>query len=416
MTDSTEKQQNPKKESFDFDDFKGKAYLELKNGKPLSGKNGVLTPLIKQILEASLQTELETHLDLPEEKHNRKNGYTTKTVKTRHGAVELQNPRDRNSTFDPKIVPKRKTILNESLDDKILSLYSLGMSYQDISRHMEDLYGVEIAKGTISAITDKIIPLIREWQGRQLEEVYTFVWLDAFVIKAKEEGFVRQKSAYCVLGVNCDGLKDILGIYLGESEGAKFWLQVLTDIKNRGVKDILVASIDGLKGFPDAIQSVFPATEVQLCVVHQIRNSLKYVAWKDYKAFLRDLKLVYRASNKELAEKRLNDLDEKWGSKYPIVIKSWRSNWEQRTQYFKFPEEIRRVIYTTNTIEGFHRQMRKVLKTKGAFPNQDAFLKIAYLAVQQITQNWNRPMHNWNRIHSHLCLLYGERIPLALKL
>ena len=416
MTDSVEKQAQTKKDDFDFDQFKKQAHKDLAGGKPLAGKNGVLTPLIKEILQTSLQAEIETHLDAPEERSNRRNGYSTKTVKTQHGAIELQTPRDRNGTFAPKLVPKRKTVLNESLDDKILSLYSLGMSYQDIATHMEDLYGVEISKGTISAITDKIIPLIREWQGRQLEEVYTFVWLDAFVIKAKEEGFVRQKSAYCVLGLNCDGLKDILGIYLGESEGAKFWLQVLTDIKNRGVKDILVASIDGLKGFPDAIQSVFPNTEVQLCVVHQIRNSLKYVAWKDYKAFLRDLKLVYRAANKDLAEKRLNDLDEKWGAKYPIVIRSWRNNWEQLTQYFKFPEEIRRVIYTTNTIEGFHRQMRKVLKTKGAFPNSDAFLKIAYLAIQQITQNWNRPIHNWNRIHSHLCVLYGDRIPLALKI
>jgi len=408
--------QSQNQDSFDFNSFKEQALQDLKNGKPLAGKEGILTPLIKDILQASLQGELEAHLDQSEESSNRKNGYTSKTIKTQHGNVPISNPRDRNGTFQPQIIPKRKTVLNESLDDKIVSLYALGMSYHDIAQHMEELYGVELSKGTLSSITDKVIPLVREWQGRQLEEVYPFVWMDAFFIKVKEEGFIRQKCAYCVLGVDCDGHKDILGIYLSETEGAKFWLQVLTDLKNRGIKDIIIASIDGLKGFPDAIQSVFPNTEVQLCVVHQIRNSLKYVAWKDYKAFLRDLKQVYRATNKELAEQRLNDLDEKWGSKYPIVIRSWRNNWEHLTQYFKFPEEIRKVIYTTNTIEGFHRQMRKVLKTKGAFPNKDAFLKLAYLAIQNIVKNWNRPMHNWNRVHSHLCLMYEDRIPLALKL
>jgi len=406
----------PQKQPFDYESFKQEAFEKLKQGQPLGGVDGILTPLIKDILQESLTGELESHLADEDQTRNRKNGYTSKTVKTKHGAFKIKNPRDRDGTFTPKILPKRKTILNEALDDKIVSLVAIGMSYSDISMHMEEMYGVELSTATISTITDKVIPIIREWQGRQLETVYPFVWMDAFVIKVKEEGFIRKKSAYCVLGVNCEGHKDILGIYLGEAEGAKFWLQVLTDLKNRGVKDIIIASVDGLKGFPEAIESVFSDTEVQLCVIHQIRNSLKYVAWKDYKAFMRDLKLVYKAANKELAEKRLNDLDQKWGNKYPIVMKSWRNNWEDLTNYFKYPEEIRHIIYTTNTIEGFHRQMRKVLKTKGAFTNKDAFMKIAYLALQNISKKWNRPVHNWNRILSSMCILYGERIPLSLRL
>ena len=401
---------------FSYADFKAQAIKQLNDGKALSGKDGVLGPLITDIIQASLQGELEAHLDSPSESKNRKNGFTSKKVKTKSGSFEIKNPRDRNGTFSPVLIPKRKTILNESLDDKIISLYALGMSYSDISAHMDEMYGVELSKGTLSTITDKIIPVIREWQGRQLEDVYAFLWLDAFVIKVKEEGFVRKKAAYCVLGVNSDGIKEMLGIYLGEAEGAKFWLQVLTDLKNRGVKDILIASVDGLKGFPDAIQSVYPETEIQLCIVHQIRNSLKYVAWKDYRIFLRDLKQVYRAPSKDLAEKRLDDLEEKWGSKYPIVIRSWRNNWDNLSAYFKYPEEIRKVIYTTNTVEGFHRQMRKVLKTKGSFPNKDAFLKLAFLAIQNITKNWNKPIHNWNRVHSHLCILFQQRLPVSLKL
>jgi putative transposase len=399
---------------FNYDEFKKQTVMEMNTGKTISDLEDILKPLISDVIQASLQGELDSHLN--SENNNRRNGSIPKSVRMKSGTYDIKTPRDRNSTFEPILVPKRKTIFNESLDDKILSLYARGMSYGDIAEHMDELYGMEISKATLSAITDKVIPVIREWQERQLEDVYAFVWMDAFVIKVKEEGFIRKKSAYCVLGVSSEGQKEVLGIYLGETEGAKFWLQVLTDLKNRGVKDILIASIDGLKGFPDAIQSVFPKTEVQLCIVHQIRNSLKYVSWKDYRPFLRDLKQVYRASSKDLAEKRLGDLEERWGAKYPIVMKSWHNNWDNLTAYFKYPEEIRKVFYTTNIIEGFHRQIRKVINSKGAFVNKDAFLKIAYLAIQNITKKWNRPIHNWNRVHAQLCILFEDRIPLSLTL
>jgi len=403
------------KEPLDFVAFEKNAIEELKKGKPLTGKDGVITPLLKRILEASMEGEIEAHLQNPEEIRNRRNGRGKKTVKTGQGQVEIATPKDRNGTFQPILVRKRRNVLNETLDDKILGLFSHGLSYSQIQDHMQEMYGVELSTATLSAITDKIIPVIREWQGRQLDAVYPFVWLDAFFIKIREEGYVRQKCAYSVLGLDIEGKKDVLGVYLNDTEGAKFWLQVLTDLKNRGVKDILIASIDGLKGFPEAIEVTFEKTEVQLCIVHQVRNSLKYVAWKDYKAFVRDLKQVYRAANKDLAEKRLGDLRERWGDKYPIVIKSWENNWDRLSAFYKYPDEVRRVMYTTNTIEGFHRQMRKILKTKGAFPTKEAFLKISYLAIQNIQKKWERPIHNWNQILSTLCTLYGERVPLTIK-
>lgn len=401
---------------FDFAAFEKEAVKQLKSGKPLSGKEGVLTPLIKRILENAIQGELEAHLEEePAESKNRRNGKTSKTMKSEHGAFELEAQRDRNSTFEPEIIKKRQTTLAPALEGKILSLYGLGMSYSDISGHIEEMYGIEVSPATISSVTDKIIPVIEEWRSRPLDAVYPMVWMDAMHYKVKEDGRIVPKAVYTILGVNQKGLKEALGIYVSEAEGANFWLQVLSDLSNRGVKDILIASIDNLKGFPEAITTIFPATDVQLCVVHQIRNSLRYVASKDQKAFLRDLKEVYRASTKALAEQKLKELGEAWGKKYPVVIKSWNTNWERLSQYFKYPEDIRRIIYTTNVVEGFHRQIRKVTKTKGAFTSDTALMKLIYMAIQNISKKWTQPMRNWSLTVSQLAVFFEGRLKLDLE-
>jgi len=401
---------------FDFEAFQKEAIEKLKAGKALSGKDGVLMPLIKRIVEAALKGEVESHLDTePPETKNRKNGKSTKTVRSDYGSFELETPRDRNATFEPELVKKRQTTLGKSLDDKIIALYGLGMSYADITKHMEEMYGLELSPATLSAITDNILPVIREWQARPLEEIYPFVWMDAIHYKVREEGKIVPKAVYTILGLNVNGIKDVIGIYVSESEGANFWLQVLTDLSNRGVKDILIASIDGLKGFSEAIKTIFPLTEVQLCIVHQVRNSLRYVASKDQKVFMRDLKQVYRAMTKQLAEQKLNDLEAAWGKKYPLVLKSWRVNWEELSAFFKYPEEIRRIIYTTNVIEGFHRQIRKVTKTKGAFSNETALLKLIYLVIQNASKKWTMPPRNWSQTISQLSVFFEGRLKLDLR-
>ncbi len=403
-------------DGFDFAAFEKEAAKQLKAGKSLSGKDGVLTPLIKRIIEQALQGEIETHLEMEQEEPNRRNGKTSKTMKSEHGPFELETPRDRNGTFDPELVRKRQTSLGNSVENKLIALYGLGMSYADIAGHMEDLYGLEVSPAILSAITDKIIPVIKEWQARPLDAVYPFVWMDAMHYKIKEDGRIVPKAVYTILGVNTKGLKDVLGIYISESEGANFWLQVLSDLSNRGVKHILIASIDNLKGFADAINTIYPQTEVQLCVVHQIRNSLRYIASKDQKAFLKDLKLVYRATTKDLAEQKLQELEEAWGKKYPIVIKSWKTNWERLSNYFKYPEDIRRIIYTTNVVEGFHRQIRKVTKTKGAFSSETALLKLLYLTIQNIVKKWTQPMRNWSLTVSQLAVFFEGRLKLDLEI
>jgi putative transposase len=290
------------------------------------------------------------------------------------------------------------------------------MSYKDISAHLEDIYGISISKGTLTAITDKIIHTVKEWQARPLETVYPIVWLDAIHYKIREDGKVLSKAVYTILGVNIEGRKEVLGLYLSENEGANFWLQVLTDLSNRGINDILIACVDGLKGFPEAIETIFPATEVQLCIVHQIRNSLKYVGSKNQKEFMVDLKRVYKASNKDLAESELDMLEDKWNDKYPIVIKSWRNNWERLSQYFKYPEDIRRIIYTTNTIEAVHRQFRKLTKTKGAFPNKDSLLKLLYMGIQNASKKWTMPIQNWSLTISQLAIFFEGRLDKELRL
>lgn len=403
--------------NFNFKEFQEEAIAKLKSGQSLTGKDGVMTPLIKQILEAALEGEMASHLSDCQAQGlaNRRNGKTSKTVKTGTGAFELETPRDREGSFEPEIIKKRQTVLNESLDNKILSLYAIGMSYESIAEHLEELYGLDVSTAKISQITDKLLPVITEWRNRPLEAVYPIVFLDAMHFKIREEGKVVSKAIYSILGVTPSGRKDILGMYLSHSEGAHFWLTVLNDLRARGIEDILIASIDGLKGFPEAIAEVFPKTEVQLCIVHQIRNSLKYVVSKDQKAFMQDLKLVYRASSRELAEHHLLELDEKWGKKYPAVLKSWQSNWERLSAYFKYPEDLRRIIYTTNIIEGFHRQIRKYTKSKGAFVSENALMKLIYCACQKILEKWTQPMHNWALIISQLQIYFEGRLNLELR-
>ena len=333
------------------------ALEQIKAGAKIDGKDGVLAPLIKQLTEAALQAELESHLTTEINK-NRKNGKSTKTMKSSVGEFELDIPRDRNGSYEPQIVKKHQTHMSDHIEQKILSLYALGNSYSQISEHIEEMYGLGFSKATISAVTDKVIPLLKEWQQRPLESIYPFVWLDAIHYKIKENGRYISKAVYTILGVGLNGKKEILGLYLSENEGANFWLQVLTDLNNRGVQDILIASVDGLKGFPEAIKAIFPNTEVQLCIVHQVRNSIRYVASKNQKEFMKDLKLIYQAISKEAAEEALIQLEEKWGKKYPIVLQSWNNKWENLSVYFKYPKEIRKVIYTTNIIESVHRQFR----------------------------------------------------------
>ncbi|AFD07808.1 IS256 family transposase [Solitalea canadensis] len=400
---------------FDLEFIKKKALEQFRSGKSLYGKEGAFAPLLKHFLEAALQAELEGHLDEEERNSgNRKNGKGQKQLKTSDGTLTIETPRDRTGTFEPELIRKRETILAESLESKILGMYGLGMSFRDISKHIKDMYDTDISHATLSAITDKILPQIKEWQSRPLEELYTIVWLDAMHYKVKEDNRVVSRAVYNILGINRYGKKELLGMYVSQSEGANFWLGVLTDLKNRGVSDILIACIDNLKGFAEAINAVFTETEVQTCIVHQIRNSLKYVASKDQKEFMKDLKPVYQAVNKDLAELRLEELEEKWGRKYPVVLQSWRHNWEKLSTYFKYDVAIRRLIYTTNTIEGFHRQVRKVTKTKGAFTSDTALIKLIYLAHGNISQKWTMPLTNWAQTASHLAIWFDGRMKLDL--
>jgi putative transposase len=402
--------------SFDFVQFQKDAIQKLKAGQSLVGAQGILTPLIKKIIEASLQTEIEHHMDECDESglKNRRNGKMSKTVHTAHGPIELDTPRDRAGSFEPEIIKKRQTVLNESLDDKIIGLFGLGMSYQDIRNHMQDMYGTEISQGLLSKITDKLLPVITDWRNRTLEPVYPIVFLDAMFFKARENGKVVNKAVYNIIGVNRAGCKEILGFYLAESEGANFWLGILNDLKARGVEDILIACIDGLTGFPDAIAASFPKTEIQLCIIHQIRNSIKYVTSKDQKLFMADLKTIYKADTKELAEQNLLELDEKWGKKYQMVLRSWHNKWEELSSFFKYSAEIRRLIYTTNPIEGFHRQVRKFTKSKGAFTSENALVKLIYCAGQRIEKKWNMAMHNWALIVSQLDIYFEGRLKIGL--
>ena len=386
-----------------------KALDDLKSGTPMHGEEGFLTPLIKQLTEAALQGEQEQHLESDSSK-NRKNGYTTKTMKSAAGSFELKTPRDRDGTFEPQLVKKHQTHLTDDLERKIIALFALGNSYQQIRGHIQEIYGIELSNGTLNAVTDKLLPELESWRERDLDAVYPIVWLDAIHYKIKENGRFVSKAVYTILALNLEGKKELLGLYLSDAEGAHYWLSVLTDLQNRGVNDILIACVDGLKGFPEAIETIFPNTEVQLCIIHQIRNSMKYVASKNQKAFMVDLKTVYKAATKNAAETALNELDAKWGKQYPVVINSWRNKWEHLSAYFKYPDDVRKAIYTTNAVEAVHRQFRKLTKTKGGFPNENSLLKLLYAGILKASEKWTHPVHNWNLTLSQLAIHFDNRL------
>jgi transposase-like protein len=407
--------ENKNPASLDYEVMKQKLKEQFRTGKSLFSKGGAFAPLLEELINSMLEGELEGHLDEDERRSgNRKNGKGSKLLKTSAGSIEINTPRDRLGSFEPEIVKKRETIMTASLEDRIIGLYGLGTSLRDISAHIKETYDTDISAATLSSITDKVIPLVKEWQQRPLESLYCIVWLDAMFYKVKEDGRTQTRCVYNVLGINKDGRKDVLGMYVSQSEGANFWLGVITDLKQRGVEDILIASIDNLKGFDEAIRTIYPYTEIQTCVVHQIRNSIKYVASKDQKPFMADLKPVYRADNEAQALTELDALKEKWGKKYPMVIGSWENNWSKLSTYFKYPAGIRKLIYTTNTIEGYHRQIRKVTKNKGVFTSDMALLKLIYLATERIQQKWSMPLANWAICASQLKIIFADRMKTDL--
>lgn len=386
-----------------------------KSMEDLVGKNGLMQRLFGDIIQQFLEAEMEEHLGrekydrVPEEDKNYRNGYSTKKIRSSFGDVKIDVPRDRKAEFEPKIVKKYETVCNE-LDKKVIGLYARGMSVDDIKAEIDELYGVDISPAMISKITDKVMDTAIAWQNRPLDEVYPIVYMDAIHYKVRDEHQIVSKAAYICMALDMKGYKDILGIWIGEQEGAKFWLSVCNDLKNRGVRDIVIACMDGLKGLPEAIKTVFPNVNIQSCIIHQIRNSIKYISSKDSKAFMKDLKCVYQATNEDLALQALQDLDNSWGSKYPIVIQSWTNNWDNLSTYFKFPPEIRRIIYTTNALEGFNRQLRKFTKTKTSFPTDDSLRKSLYLATEQIMSKWNSPCQNWHGTLAQLSIMYEDRL------
>lgn len=382
------------------------------------GKNGLMQKLFKDVIQQLLEAEMEEHLDREkyersnETNPNYRNGYSNKTVSSSFGEVGLDIPRDRKSQFEPKVVKKYETVCNE-LDKKIIGLYACGMSVRDIQSEMEELYGIDVSPSMISKITDKVVEAAAEWQSRTLEEIYPIVYMDAMHFKVRDDNKIVSKAAYICMALNMQGKKDILGIWIGESEGAKFWLSVCNDLKNRGVNDILIACMDGLKGLPEAIKTVYPDVSIQTCIVHQIRNSLKFIASKDQREFMKDLKSVYRAFNEETALENLEILKDKWYSKYSVVIDSWYNNWPNLNTYFEYPNEIRKIIYTTNALEGFNRQLRKYTKIRSVFPTDESLRKSLYLSTMKIMEKWTSPNQNWASTLGQLTIMFGERIPTS---
>ena len=375
--------------------------------------------MLKDLLGGTIQTMLEAEIEdnLGYSKHNYKekitnnsrNGHSNKTVRSEYGTIDLDIPRDRNGEFEPQIIPKHQREIT-GIEGQILSLYSKGMSNRDIEDHLQNLYGVDVSPTMISKITDKILPEIREWQSRQLEDVYPIVFMDAIHYSVRKEGIVVKKAVYISIGINKYGEKEVLGFWVGENESSKFWLNILNELKNRGVQDILIISVDNLKGFSESIKSTFPLTEIQKYIVHQIRNSTRYISYKELKEFTSDLKKVYNAITLEQAENNLLLFEEKWGKKYMAVVKSWRDNWLELTTYFKYDQSIRKLIYTTNHIENFNRQLRKFTKTKTSYPTDDSLLKSIYLSMKEITKKWTGKIPNWGEIYSQLSIYFEGRI------
>lgn len=384
----------------------------------ITGKDGLIQKMIKSAVEALLEKEITEYLGRDkhdrsdEPRNNYRNGSSTKTLKTGFGNVKIDVPRDRNGEFQPEIVKKYET-MSTGLEAKIISMYSKGMSTRDIQNHINDIYGTQVSPTTISNITDKVMIDSNEWFSRPLSKIYPVVFLDAVHFKVRTDGHVKNRAAYICLGIDTSGMKDILGIWIGENEGAKFWLGVCNELRNRGVEDILIACIDGLSGFPEAIRSVFPKTSIQLCIIHQIRNTLRYVASKEQKEFMKDLKLVYRASSEEIALNELDKMSDNWGKKYSVVLDSWLNKWTDLATYFKYPPAIRKTIYTTNTLEGFNRQLRKATKTKSVFPTDEALKKSLFLTTNDITKKWVMPVPNWGQAITQFAIMFEGRIDLG---
>ena len=390
---------------------------DYKNPEDLLGKNGLLKQLTKRLVEKAMEAELTHHLGY--EKHspagnntgNSRNGKSSKTLKGDHGEIPIEVPRDRNGEFNPKIIKKNQTRF-DGFDDKIISMYARGMTTRDIQAHLKDIYGVDVSADLISNVTDAVINEVKEWQNRPLDELYPIVYLDAMVLKIRSEGRVVNKSAYLAIGINLEGLKDVLGIWIEQTEGAKFWLKVMNDLKNRGIKDIFIACIDGLKGFPEAIEATFPKAEVQLCVVHMIRNSLRFVPWKERKAVAAGLKTIYKAATEEEAEMNLSEFAKKWDSKYPTISKSWTANWSRLIPFFAYPEEIRKIIYTTNAIESLNNSVKKTIKNRASFPNDEAAVKLLYLSLKNVMKKWTMPVRSWGKAVNQFAILYSDRMTL----
>jgi len=370
----------------------------------------------KDILQEALEAEMDNELGYSKydwknkDNTNSRNGHSKKTVSSRFGKMDLQIPRDIEGNFDPVTVKKHERIVNPSIDDKIISMYAKGISTRDINSQIKEIYGIDVSAEMVSRITDKVIPLAKEWQNRPLQEVYPLLFLDGIVFNIKQDGQLTNKTVYVVYAINIEGMKEILGIWIGEAESAKFWMNVVCDLQARGVKDIFIASVDGLNGFEEAICSVFPKTEIQRCIVHQIRTSTKFVSYKDRKKFCRDMKEIYNSPNEESGLAALDKFEEIWGKQYPYAIKSWRNNWKNISTFFKYPQEIRKIIYTTNHIENFNRAIRKVTKTKSSFPTEESLLKLLYLIVMDRTEKWTMPVHNWSLIVNQLGIYFKERL------
>lgn len=385
----------------------------------LFGEEGLIKRMVKTAIEGMMQAEMEEYLGrkknepVSSDDPNYRNGYRNKDLRSSAGEMEIEIPRDRKGGFQPKVIENYETSCGE-FDRKIISMYSKGMSVRDIQSELKDIYGVEVSPAFISVATDKVMTVVTDWQNRMLDRVYPIVYMDAIYYKVKTDGRIVSRAAYVCLGINTEGHKDILGIWVGESEGAKFWLSVCNELKARGVQDILLASVDGLKGLPDAIKAVFPQAEIQTCIVHQIRNSVKYVASKDQKEFIKDLKPVYKAASEDIAFQNLGALETKWGKKYEVVIQSWYNNWEHLSTFFKYPADIRRVIYTTNTLEGFNRQLRKYTKTKCVFPTDESLKKSLYLATMNIMKKWTMPVASWGQTVAQFSIMFPGRFDLGL--
>ena len=389
---------------------------DYKKPEDLIGENGLLKQLTKRLVERALEAEMAEHLGhgknepVANPRGNTRNGKSKKTLKGEFGELPIDIPRDRDGSFEPQIVPKHQTRWT-GFDDKILSLYARGMTVREIQAHLEEMYGAEVSPTLISTVTDAVMDEAKAWQSRPLDALYPIVYLDCIHVKSRDAGVVKVKAVYLALGIDLTGNKQLLGLWIAQTEGAKFWLQVVTELKNRGVQDIFIACVDGLKGFPEAIESVYPQTAVQLCVVHMVRHSLNYVGWKMRKAVAADLRSIYAATTLEAARAALDTFEQQWGSDYPPIVQSWRRNWDRITPFFDYPPEVRRIIYTTNAIESVNMSLRKITKNRGSFPSDEALLKLFYLALNNIAKRWTMPVQNWKPVLNRFTIQFGERMP-----